>query len=425
MKKQLPLAFILSIAGMIGGPAVSSAQKNGDWPQFRGPGGQGLAGNAQLPTKWSKDQNIVWKVSLPGPGASSPVVFGERIYLTCYTGFGVQGAAGGMERLERQLFCLDRDGKMVWQMGMKAKLPEAETIREGHGYATSTPAVDKDHIYIFFGKTGAFAFTHDGKQVWEADLGSQINGWGSANSPLLHGDLVIVNASIESESLVALDRATGKEKWRVKGIRESWNMPIIVDSGSQKELVVATAGKVLGINPNTGEQLWSCATDIGWYMVPGLVASDGVVFCVGGRSNQGLAVKVGGSGDVTRTNRIWTINRGTNVPSPVYHDGHVYWMNDNSGNAYCAELKTGKIVYDERLERANQVYASPILASGRIYYLDRGGKTYVVAAKPTLDVLATNDLRERGDVFNASPAVWGDRLLIRSNKYLFCIGEKK
>ena len=401
------------------------AQKNDDWPQFRGPGGQGLAPDSKLPTKWSKDENIIWKILLPGPGASSPVVFNGRIYLTCHTGFAVPGMPGKIEQLERHLLCLDGEGKIVWQKSVKAKLPEAETIRESHGYASSTPAVDRDHVYVFFGKTGVFAFNHDGKQVWEADAGDKIGGWGSANSPILFGDLVIVNASIESESLIALDRNTGKEKWRAKGIRESWNTPIVVDAGDRKELVLAIAGKVLGFNPDTGEQLWSCATDIGWYMVPGLVARDGVIFCIGGRSNQGLAVKGGGTGDVTRTHRLWTINRNSNVTSPVWHDRHAYWMNDNTGTAFCADIKTGKIAYDQRLERAGQVYASPVLANGKIYYTDRSGKTYVVAAKPEFEVLAVNDLSERGNVFNASAAVWGDRLLLRSDKYLFCIGEKR
>lgn len=413
------------VACFISFPTTGRAQKPDDWPQFRGTNGQGVALTSKLPAKWSKDENIVWKTVLPGPGASSPVVYNGHIYLTCFTGFGVPGMNGSMEQLERHLLCLDGDGKILWQKSVKAKLPESPTIREGHGYASSTPVVDRDHIYVFFGKSGVFAFTHDGKQVWHADAGEKLNGWGSSNSPILVGDMLIVNASIESESLIALDRKTGTEKWRAKGIRESWNAPIVVDVGGKKEIVVAIMGKVLGLDAQTGEQLWSCATEIGWYMVPGLIAKEGIVFCVGGRSNQGLAVKAGGKGDVTKTHRLWTINRGSNVTSPLWHESHVYWANDNTGTAYCAEMATGKVVYDQRLERANQIYASPVLANGLIYYLDRSGRTYVVAAKPEFEVVAVNDLSERGNVFNASPAAWGDRLLIRSDKYLHCIGSKK
>ena len=419
------MRLLLVLTALILTSTLAVAQKANDWSQFRGPNGQGVAPTAKPPTKWSKTENVHWKINLPGPGASSPVVFNDRIYLTCYTGFGVPGMPGDIDKLERHLLCLDKEGKIVWQRPLKAKLPESPTIREAHGYASSTPVVDRDHIYVFFGKTGVFAFNHEGKQVWQADVGDRINGWGSANSPVLFGDLLIVNASIESESLVALDRMTGMEKWRARGIRESWNTPIIVDVGSKKELAMAVMGKVLGLDPATGEQLWSCATDIGWYMVPGLIERDGTIFCVGGRSNQGLAVKTGGKGDVTRTHRTFVFNRGTNVPSPLWHNGHAFWFNDNTATAFCADMKTGKIVYEEKLERANQVYGSPVLADGKIYCIDRFGKTFVLAAKPTFEVLAANDLSERGNVFNATPAIWGDRLLLRSDKYLYCIAEKK
>lgn len=417
--------FVVVLVGFIAFSGLARAQKGDDWSQFRGPNGQGIAANAKPPTKWSKTENILWKINLPGPGASSPVIFNDRIYLTCYTGFGVHGMPGKMEDLERHLLCLDKDGKVVWKTSIKAKLPEIPSMREGHGYASSTPVVDRDHIYVFFGKTGAFAFTHEGKQVWEADLGDKINGFGSANSPMLFGDLLIVNASIESESLVALDRMTGKEKWKVRNIRESWNSPIVVEVDSKKQLVFAMMGKVLGLEPTTGEQIWSCATEIGWYMVPGLVERDGLIFCTGGRSNQAFAVKAGGKGDVSRSHRTFTFNKGTNVSSPLWHDGHVYWFNDNTATAFCADMKTGKIVFEEKLERANQVYGSPVLADGKIYCVDRSGKTYILAAKPSFEVLATNDLSERVNMFNATPAIWGNRLLIRSDRYLYCIGDVK
>jgi outer membrane protein assembly factor BamB len=197
-----------------------------------------------------------------------------------------------------------------------------------------------------------------------------------------------------------------------------------VTADGKTELVVAIFGKVLGIDPAKGTQLWSCATDIPWYMVPSAVAHDGVVYCIGGRDGGGrLAVSIGGRGDVTRQNRLWAAKKGSNVASPIYHDGHLYWMNDVLGIAYCAEAKTGNILYEERLPRAGQVYASPVLAEGRVHYTTRDGRTYVVAAKPTFELLATNDLSDRS-MFNASPAVAGGKLLIRSDKYLYCLGKK-
>ena len=410
-----PLAFV----------AVNAKAGGKDWPGFRGPSGMGLSDSFGLPTMWSQAENIAWKTPLPGPGASSPAVFGERIYITCYSGYFVPGQPDGrQEDLKRHLLALRRtDGTLVWDQPVPATLPEEPRIRD-HGYAASTPAVDEQRIYVFYGKSGVFAFDHDGQQVWRTDVGSGTHGWGSAASPVLYKDLVFINASVESDSLYALDRQTGQEKWRVGQIRGSWNTPVIVTAPSGRtELVVATQGKVFAFEPETGKPLWSCRTDIGWYMVPSVVASDGIIYCLGGRSGiAALAVRAGGSGDVTDTHRLWTSLKGSNVSSPVYQDGYLYWMHEQRGVAYCAKADTGEVVYEERLERAGQTYASALLADGRVYYLTRDGRTFVLTAKPSFEQLARNDLSD-GSIFNGSPAVDGDRLLIRSDKFLYCLGN--
>jgi hypothetical protein len=390
-----------------------------DWAQFRGPAGLGVATDARVPTTWSPSNNVAWKTDLPGAGTSSPIVVADHIYLTCYRDAGRGG------NIERQIVCLDRkSGRIVWSREAPSKLPEQANIREGHGYASNTPVADAERVYVFFGKSGVLAFDHAGSPQWQADVGSGLNGWGSAASPVLYGDLVIVNASVESSSLVALDRRTGKEVWRAGGVRESWNTPVLVRSGTKTELIVAIHGKVLGFDPDTGKPLWNCTTDIPWYMVPSLVAHEGVVYCIGGRQGGGaLAVRVGGRGDVTSTHRLWKLNKGSNVSSPIVHDGHVYWASEGTGIVYCAEAKTGEIVYEERLDRAGQIYASPILAAGNLYYTTRNGRTYVVAARPQFHLIATNDLNDRS-TFNASPAVADGRLLVRSDKAVYCIGTK-
>ena len=396
-----------------------------EWSSFRGPGGMGVSQAKDLPLTWNQDENITWKTELPGGGSSSPIVMGDHIYLTCYTGYLEPGQSGGsLDDLKRHLLCLKKvDGTIKWNQSVKAKLPEEEKIRD-HGYAANTPAADADRVYVFFGKSGVFAYSHQGEQVWQADVGSKTSGWGTSASPVLHKDKVFINASVESESLVALDRETGTEKWRVGGIKEAWNTPVIVQTDSgEEELVLASKGQVLGIDPDTGEKLWSCDTDITWYMVPSPVAAEGIVYILGGRSGiAALAVRAGGRGDVTATHRLWTSKKGSNVTSPIFHEGHLYWMNEKMGIAYCARGDTGELVYEERVHRAGQIYASSILADGRIYYLSRSGRMFVMTAKPNFELLATNELRD-GFQFNSSPAVTGYRLLLRSEKFLYSIGR--
>jgi outer membrane protein assembly factor BamB len=395
-----------------------------DWTAFRGADGQGSAGAVSLPVKWGDGENIAWKTELPGPGASSPVVYGKHIYVTCYSGFFVPGQTGGTQAdLRRHLLCVDRaGGKLMWQRTVEAKLPEEERIRD-HGFAASTPACDAAGVVVFFGKTGVIAFDHQGQEQWRADVGSKTHGWGSSASPVLYENLVLINASVESESLRALDRRTGREIWSVSGIRESWNTPVIGRSREGRtELLLAMQGSLRSYNPQTGEQYWNCQTDITWYMVPSVVWHEGTVYCLGGRSGvAGLAVRMGGSGDVTDSRRLWTSMKGSNVTSPVYHAGHLYFMNDNREIAYCLSAETGEVVYEERVNRAGQIYASALLAGGRIYYLSRDGRTIVVEASPKFTELGRNELRDGGQ-FNGSFAVDAGRLLVRSDRYLYAIG---
>lgn len=410
---------------------LSKSSVESDWPAFRGPKAMGSSDATGLPLHWNATQNVLWKTELPGAGASTPIVIGDRIFLTAYTGYFVPNQPGGdIHQLKRHLLAISMtDGRVLWDKPIAAKLPEEESIRD-HGFAASSVAGDQEQVYVFFGKTGVFSFDHDGNQIWHADVGSNTNGWGSAASPVLYKDLVFINASVESESLIALDRKTGKERWRAGGvgnpnsIREAWNTPLIVTADTGRdELVIPTAGTVYSFDPLTGQQLWSCKTDIAWYMVPSAIAANGVIYCLGGRSGTAaLAIRAGGSGDVTDTHRLWTSQSGSNVSSPVYHDGHLYWAHESREIAYCIAAESGETVYEKRLPRSGQFYASTLLADGRLYYLSRSGKTFVLAAKPSFEQLAMNELSD-SSVFNASPVVSGNRLLLRSDKFLYCIEE--
>lgn len=404
---------------------VSTASYGDNWPQFRGPGGQGIAKAENLPVTWSETENIAWKTTLPGYGASSPIALNGRLYLTCYSGYGIERDQS-MTDLRLHVVCIDGEkGAILWDRQIEPTLPESARVRD-HGYAAATPATDGKHLYVFFGKSGVFQFDLDGRQTWRTSVGTNVHGWGSGTSPVLYENLVLVNASVESESLVALDKESGKELWRVGGIRESWNTPLIATAESgRRELLLAVKGKVLAFTPDRGQALWSCETGITWYIAPSLVAADGIVYCLGGRSGiAALAVRMGGSGDVTATHRLWTSTSGSNVSSPVIHNGHLYWMHEQRGVAFCAEATGGELVYERRLEGARQVYASALLAEGRLYYVARNGETFVLAAQPEFEQLAHNKLADRS-TFNASPIVCNGKLILRSDENLYAIEKMK
>lgn len=406
-----------------------AAPKDGDWPQFRGAGALGRSEAKGLPLTWSDEKNIVWKAALPGPGASSPIVLGDKIFITSFTGFATSSREPGeMTNLKRHLLCLNlADGKIIWDTAVPAEMPEQDRIREGHGYASSTPVADAERVYAFFGKTGVFAFDHNGKQLWKTKVGDKLNGWGSATSPVLYKNYLIVNASIESDSLVALDKKTGKEVWRANVSNESWHAPVFVTApDGSTEVVAAKNGRVLGFNADTGEALWNVKTGIPWYMCPTPVVQDGIVYVIGGRTPNGaLAIRPGGRGDVTGSHVVWKVNKGSNVPSPILHDGHLYFAHENLGIVYCLNAKTGEVVFEERLEPSpGQIYASPVMGDGKIYFTGRGGRTVVVAASPKFEKLAESTLESNRGMFNSSPAISGNKILLRSNRALYCLGEK-
>jgi outer membrane protein assembly factor BamB len=396
-----------------------------DWIQFRGPGGLGISAETGLPLKWSSADNIVWKAEMPGPGASSPITLGDRVFITCYTGYGLEPSSGDEKDLVRHLLCLNRKrGEIIWQKQFQPKLPEHKYQGEGsyHGYAASTPTTDGQRLYVFFGKSGVFCFDLDGNELWQVSVGEGTNGWGSGCSPLLYKNLLIVNASVESGSLVALDKMTGEEVWRAKGINSSWNTPLLVPGKESTELVVSIQDQVLSFNPDTGEELWR-AEGVHRYVVPSVVYHDDVVFAIGG-GHTSLAVRTGGSGDVTASHGVWRLNKGSNVSSPIYYEGHLYWTRDGS-TACCQNPATGEMVYEERIEPgAERIWSSPVLADGKLYYVSQHKGTYVVAAKPEFELLAHNVFEDDDSRTNASPAVSNGQLLLRTDRHLYCIGAR-
>jgi outer membrane protein assembly factor BamB len=305
----------------------------------------------------------------------------------------------------------------------KGEEHEYEGFQALHGYASSTPVTDGESVFAFFGRSGVVALSLDGKKLWETSVGTRTHGWGSGTSPVLSDNLVIVNASVESGALVALDKATGQEVWRADGIRQAWSTPPLVDApNGSKELVVSSHSRVLGFDPRTGTELWRC-DGIQDYVCPTVVSAEGVVYAIGGRRNTAIAIRAGGRGNVTETHRLWEIRKGSNVSSPVCYDGHLYWVHDSRGTAYCVECETGDVVYEERLNpRPGRIYASPVVADGKIYVVSRDKGTFVLAARPEFDLLSHSEPLD-DSIFNGSPAVVDGKLIIRSDKYLYCLGS--
>lgn len=399
-----------------------------DWPRFRGPNASGVAHDNSTPTTWSATEGIVWKTTLPGFGSSSPITVADKILLTCYSGYGLdEDSPGEPDNLRHHVVCLDRaSGKVLWDKTSKALVPENEYrgFVALHGFASATPTSDGNAVYAFFGRSGVVAYSMAGELLWHAEVGSKTHDWGSAASPILAGDLLIVNASIESESLVALNKATGREVWRTPGIRRSWSTPLVVElPDGRQELVVSSEDKVFGCDPANGKMLWECA-GVPDYVVPSVIAHHGVVYVTAGRKGLTLAIRAGGRGDVTKTHTLWQLNKGCKVGTPLYHDGHLYWIS-HQGMAVCVKADTGEVVYEQRLDisgRGDKVYASVVEADSKLYGVTRQDGVVVLAASPTFEELGRNRLDDPS-LFNATPVVSDHQLLIRSNRFLYCIGK--
>jgi outer membrane protein assembly factor BamB len=411
-----------------------------DWPRFLGPTGAAVVKEASIPTSWSATENMAWKADMPGPGSSSPIVVGDKVFVTCWTGYGDKPENKDMSKLERHLLCLNlADGKKLWQSSVKTQGVEDEYqgfISE-HGYATSTPVSDGEHVYVFFGKSGARCFDMEGNQVWHTPLGTGSSGrrWGSGGSPILYKDSVIVNATDESRMLVSLDKKTGKEVWRAGGdmIDLAYSTPSIIETNGRTDLVFPIAQEIWGLNPDTGKLRWYATHGLPGNVSPALAQDGDVVYLYGGYPTAGSAgIKLGGKGDVTSTNMVWQSTSSSYVPTPVLHAGHLYVVNDG-GFALCMEAKTGKDVYRERVMESGgssrgrggkPFYASPVLIGNKLYAVSRRNGTFILAAKPSFEKIATIPPLDDSQM-NATPAVVGNKLLLRSEKAVYCVSAEK
>jgi outer membrane protein assembly factor BamB len=406
---------------------VAALHAEEGWFGFRGPN-QGVSEQTGLPTTWqTTGQNVLWKTDIDGMGASCPIVVDGRIYLTSYAGYGVDADEPGEQaNLTRSIDCFDlATGKKLGSVKFEADTPETtyQGFQALHGYASSTLVSDGKSLYYFFGRSGVGAVDSKGNKLWHTSVGDGTHGWGSGTSPILYKNLVIVNASVESGKLVALDCQDGKIVWEADGMEMSWSTPQLVTTAKgDVELVVSVKNLVVGFNPETGEQLWSCA-GIRDYICPTVVSRDGVVYAIGARRSTAMAIKAGGRGNVTDSNVVWEIKAGSNVSSPVYHDGNLYWFHESRSTAYCVDAKTGEEKFEVRINPSpGRIYASPVVADGKIYIVTRENGVLVLQAAPEYKLLAHNEPLD-DSIFNASPTIVDGKILLRSDKRLYCLAQ--
>ena len=404
-----------------------------NWTRFRGPNGTGTSESKSIPMEWNNDTNIKWSADLPGKGSSSPVIFDDRVFLTAYTGYGLDRAnPGDPADLKRHLLCFDRKkGTELWRTTVKSD--HEEDPYKGficdHGYASSTPATDGKQVFVLFEKTGLLAFDMDGNQQWKTNLGtdSDPQQWGGGASCMLYKDKVIVVAGNVGRAIVALNKSDGSTAWKVSddNFKSCWSTPSLIDVDDHQELVCSTPGKIIGLNPDDGSELWRANSPIDRTVCGSLAELDGIVFAMGGREGRAVAVKTGGSGDVTKTHTLWSGALRSGIGTPVVADRRLYWT--STGIAFCADCKTGKYIYKERIKkkkggRPAGDYASALRVGDNVLLTTRGGATYILKATADFQQVASNQLEDAG-LFNATPAISDGEIFIRSESKLYCIAE--
>lgn len=378
-----------------------------EWPEFRGPGGQGHSDERGLPVTWSETKNVKWKVALPGKGWSSPAIQGERIWLTAATEDGKSLRA----------LCLDaKTGALLLNLEL-FRLKSLGALNAKNSLASPTPVLDGDKVYVHFGAHGTACLTQAGEVVWKTRLDYDNGQHGPGGSPVIYDDLLIVSCDgLDVQYVVALDKLTGKTRWRkYRQSYQAYTTPLIVRLPAGDQVISPGAFRAVAYEPRTGKELWQVRYGEGFSNVPRPVYGNGLVYiCSGFQEASLLAVRVDGRGDVTKSHLAWSLNRGIpRTPSPLLVGEELYFVSDN-GIASCVDAKTGTEHWRARL--GGEYSASPLYADGRIYFLNEAGESVVIAPGKEFKQLARNQLD--GPTL-ASMAVAGGSLFIRSQTHLY------
>lgn len=437
----LATALLISIG-------LPAAAYSDNWPQWRGASGNGISDESGLPTRWSKD-DVAWKSPLKGLGVSSPIVWGDRVFVTSQAGQGelrpgshptlARGpeaasekplASDGSAATQKEVvFVVEAfrrtDGRPLWEYRLRAE-GKLSPVHQKHNLASPSPVTDGEMVYAWFGNGQLVALSMEGKLIWQRHLGTEISPfeieWGHGSSPALYRDTLILQCDhIPASYLIALDKKTGKEKWKVdraKGTR-SYSTPAVVRGPRGDELIVNASERIDAYDPVTGKHLWHTG-EPNRFPIPVPSSENGILYASRGyRSGPFMAIRLGGTGDVSRSHVQWLVPTGAPyVSSLVLYQGLIYMAND-AGVASCFDAKTGEKVWQARTEGIFS--ASPVAGDGKVYLPSETGETIVLKAGREFQMLARNDIGER---MVASPAISEGQLFIRTDRYLFCIGKK-
>lgn len=409
-----------------------------NWTTWRGPSEQGHVNDTRVPLTWSDKENVLWATTLPGKGNSTPIIWGERIFLTSASNNGN----------ERNVICVDRnDGKILWKQLASKGIPPGRT-HGWNGYASASCTTDGERVYAFFGTPGLFCYDMNGKQLWQHSFGTftSSTGWGTAASPVLFQDLIIQNCDNDGPkalpkgekdaapmALVALDKNKGTVRWQTpRNQGRGFSTPRLITSPKGRvELVLNGPSGVWSYDPRSGKELWhisrSEGKDMGKFGEPMPVSTGEIMVASSGRPGPMQAFKLDGSGDISRSHLLWQVRRkGRDVASPIIWGDYLYAADSRQAFLTCYELKSGKEMYTKRLSPDGKALGSPIIVQGKLLFLLDNGETVVLEPGPQYKVIRRNVLSGHGSLdFGASPVVVDGRLYLRSQSKLYCIGSTK
>ena len=415
-----------------------------NWHHWRGPDANGVSTTAKPPLQWSPTNNIQWKVPVEGNGSSTPIIWGNKLFILTAINTGqvnptlpkpedqpkrVFGITHPNTSYEFVVLCLDRHtGKVLWRQTATKLIPHEGAHRDNN-FASASPTTDGERLYCWFGSAGLFCYDLDGNKLWERNLGKIKMGasLGEGCSPVVHeGKIVIVRDHSRQSSIEVLNAKNGKLIWMVeRHEKNAWATPAIVSHSGKTQVITTASGKVRSYDLNSGKVIWKCAGLTG-NAIPCPVVEDDTVYCMTGYKGYSLmAIPLNAKGDITGSDKIlWTKRRGTPyVPSPILYDGLLYFTQSNQALLSCVNTKSGKTYIDRtRLKGLTNIYASPVGADGRIYLNDRSGVTLVLKRSRELNIIAKNEL---GEQIVSSSALAGNQLFIRGRRFLYCISEKK